>query len=105
MSGNDQGIQQHSKRQESVCSGQPAEVTNIRSQMRLLGPTTGLSLSGCFVEASNPFVEGTTIRVSITHNGMVFEARGWVVQSHLIGEMKSPLMRLSLPIKWSSIDG
>jgi hypothetical protein len=35
-------------------------------------------MSGCFVEATNPFIAGTKVRLRISHDGVVFVAEGTV---------------------------
>lgn len=38
-------------------------------------------MSGCFVETTNPFNGGTKVALKISHDGMVFVARGTVAYS------------------------
>jgi hypothetical protein len=40
-----------------------------------------LNISGCFVETTNPFIAGTKVGLRISHDAMVFEARGTVAYS------------------------
>jgi hypothetical protein len=40
-----------------------------------------MSLFGCFVETTAPFVNGTRVRLRISHNGAILEADGVVVYS------------------------
>lgn len=43
--------------------------------------TEDLSLLGCFVETTTPFVNGTKVRLRISHGGTIFEAEGTVIYS------------------------
>jgi hypothetical protein len=60
-------------------------VTSIATGAQIAGHTQDLTLFGCFVEASLPFVRGTKVALRISHNGKVLVAQGKVAYTR-IGE-------------------
>jgi hypothetical protein len=58
-----------------------AELTNSRTQERIKGWTGNVSRGGCFIKCTNPFPTWTSVRVSLTNLGQVFEAEGSVVHA------------------------
>jgi PilZ domain len=56
-----------------------AEVTELRSGARLLARTCELGLGGCYVDALNPFPEGTLVGLRILRDQGVFETKAKVV--------------------------
>ena len=59
-----------------------AEVTDLRSSTRLCGRTSELGVGGCYVDALNPFPEGTAVQLRILRDQGVFEAHATVVYCH-----------------------
>ena len=58
--------------------GGAVEVTDLESEKQIATLARNLSLFGCFVTTTTPFVTGTKVRVRITHRGVTFAARGRV---------------------------
>ncbi len=56
-----------------------AEVTDLNSDARLSARTSEVALGGCYVDAFNPFPQGTLVGVRIMRDQGVFEAKGKVV--------------------------
>jgi PilZ domain len=56
-------------------------VTNLESEEQIATLARNLSLFGCFVATTTPFVTGTKVRVQITHRGATFAALGWVAHT------------------------
>ena len=56
-----------------------AEITEIVSDARSEAKTGDLSLHGCFLSMVNPSLEGTEIRLRISHADTTFTAIGRVV--------------------------
>lgn len=56
--------------------GAIAEVIDLDERDALVSLTRDLSLSGCFVQTSTPYPEGTPVRVRIFHSGTEFVAIG-----------------------------
>ena len=56
--------------------GAIAEVIDLDERDALVSLTRDLSLSGCFVQTTTPYPEGTTVRVRIFHSGAEFVAVG-----------------------------
>jgi|SRR6267143_2918908 len=56
-----------------------AEVTELRSGALLSARTSELGLGGCYVDALNPFPEGTLVGLRIHRDQGVFEAKAKVV--------------------------
>jgi PilZ domain len=54
-------------------------VTALDNETQIAAHTEDLSLFGCFVETTTPFVNETKVRVRISHDGMIFAAEGTVV--------------------------
>jgi hypothetical protein len=59
-----------------------AEVTDLGSDARLSARTSEVGLGGCYVDALNPFPEGTLVGVRIIRDQGVFEAKGKIVYYH-----------------------
>jgi hypothetical protein len=59
-----------------------AEVTDLHSRTRLSGRTSELGVGGCYVDALNPFPEGTAVQLRIVRDQGVFETRAEVVYCH-----------------------
>jgi hypothetical protein len=56
-----------------------AEVTELCSGARLSARTSELSVGGCYVDAHNPFPEGTLVELRILRDQGVFETKAKVV--------------------------
>src|SRR6267154_913144 len=56
-----------------------AEVTELRSGALLSARTSELGLGGCYIDALNPFPEGTLLGLRILRDQGVFEAKAKVV--------------------------
>jgi hypothetical protein len=54
-------------------------VTELRSGALLSARTSELGLGGCYVDALNPFPEGTLVRLQILRDQGVFETKAKVV--------------------------
>jgi hypothetical protein len=59
-----------------------AEVTDLHSGARLSARTSELGLGGCYVDALNPFPEGTLVGLRILRDQGVFETHAKVVYCH-----------------------
>jgi PilZ domain-containing protein len=59
-----------------------AEVTDLGSNTRLSGRTSELGVGGCYVDALNPFPEGTAVQLKILRDQGVFETPAKVVYCH-----------------------
>lgn len=59
-----------------------AEITDVNSDTRLSARISELAVGGCYVDAMNPFPEGTTVRVRIVRDQGSFETKGKVVYCH-----------------------
>jgi PilZ domain len=59
-----------------------AEVTDLGSDAKLSARTSEVGLGGCYVDALNPFPDGTLVAVRILRDQGVFEAKGKVVYCH-----------------------
>ena len=56
-----------------------AEVTELDSGARLSARTSELGLGGCYIDALNPFSEGTVVGLRILRDQGVFETKAKVV--------------------------
>ena len=56
-----------------------AEVTELDSGARLSARTSELGIGGCYVDALNPFSEGTVVGLRILRDQGVFETKAKVV--------------------------
>jgi PilZ domain len=54
-------------------------LTALDTGVQIAAHTEDLSPFGCFVQTATPFVNGTKVRVRISHDGMIFAAEGTVV--------------------------
>jgi hypothetical protein len=59
------------------------EVLEPESNVQILGRSSDVSLSGCYVDTLNPFPAGTIIRVRLTRDSTTFEANAKVVNSQM----------------------
>lgn len=59
-----------------------AEVIESASGTLLSARTSEIGLGGCYVDALNPFPEGTMVKLRILRDQGVFEAKAKVVYSH-----------------------
>ncbi len=59
-----------------------AEVTEVRSNVRLSTRISELGLGGCYVDALNPFPEETLVQLRILRDQGVFETAAKVVYRH-----------------------
>ncbi|HKQ85896.1 MAG TPA: PilZ domain-containing protein [Candidatus Acidoferrales bacterium] len=59
-----------------------AEVTDANSDTRLSARISELGVGGCYVDAMNPFPEGTAVTVRILRDQGAFETKGKVVYCH-----------------------
>lgn len=59
-----------------------AEVTDLTSDTRLSARISELGVGGCYVDAMNPFPEGTAVRVRILRDRGAFETGAKVVYCH-----------------------
>lgn len=58
-----------------------AEVTDLSSQARQTGRTSELGVVGCYVQAPDPFPNGTLVHLRIFRGDHVFETRAKVLYS------------------------
>ncbi len=58
-----------------------AEIIDTASQSTINARTSELSRHGCYLDMMNPFLDGTSLRVRITHAGQAVEAAARVVHS------------------------
>ena len=58
------------------------EVVDLRSGTQLSARISELAMGGCYVDALNPFPEGTPVRVRIVRDEGVFESKAKVVYCH-----------------------
>jgi PilZ domain len=56
-----------------------AEVTDLGSNTRLSARTSEVGIGGCYVDAMNPFPEGTDVQVRILRDQGTFETKAKVV--------------------------
>jgi PilZ domain-containing protein len=56
-----------------------AEVTELRSNAQLSARTSEIGIGGCYVDALNPFPEGTLVVLRILRDQGVFETKAKVV--------------------------
>jgi hypothetical protein len=59
-----------------------AEVCELRSQTRVAGRCSDLSLGGCYVDTLAPFPVGSAVRITIQHDSREFQALAVVAYSH-----------------------
>jgi len=58
-----------------------AEITDTASQSTMAARTSELCRHGCYLDMMNPFLDGTSLRVRITHDGQAVDAAARVVHS------------------------
>jgi len=58
-----------------------AEITDAASESTMNARTSELSRHGCYLDMMNPFPDGTSLRVRITHDGRALDAAVRVVHS------------------------
>ena len=56
-------------------------LTALDTGTQIAAHTEDMGLFGCFVETTALFVNGTRVRLRISHNGVILEAEGVVVYS------------------------
>jgi hypothetical protein len=59
-----------------------AEVVDVSSGTRLAARISELGMGGCYVDALNPFLEGTAVILRIVRDSGSFEAKAKVVYVH-----------------------
>ena len=59
-----------------------AEVTEPESNTRLSARTSEVAIGGCYIDALNPFPEGTVVELRIVRDHGVFETKAKVVYCH-----------------------
>lgn len=59
-----------------------AEVTELSSGARLSARISELGMGGCYVDALNPFLDGTAVSLRIVRDSGAFEAKAKVVYVH-----------------------
>jgi PilZ domain len=59
-----------------------AEVTDLGSGAKLATRTSEIGLGGCYIDAFNPFPEGTLIALRVIRDQGVFEAKAKIVYCH-----------------------
>ena len=59
-----------------------AEVTEVSSGAKLSARTSELGLGGCYIDALNPFPEGTLVTLRVLRDQGVFETQASVVYCH-----------------------
>ncbi len=57
------------------------QITALDTQGHLAAHTEDLNMSGCFVETMNPFIGGTKVGLTVSHDGVAFVAQGTVAYS------------------------
>lgn len=60
-----------------------AKVYDLRSQTRVAGRCSELSLGGCFVDTLSPLAPGSLVRIRIEHDSREFEAEGAISNAHV----------------------
>lgn len=63
------------------------EVVDLSSGTRLSARISELAVRGCYVDALNPFPEGTQVKIRILRDGGTFEAKAKVVYCHAASGM------------------
>ncbi len=58
-----------------------AEITDTSLQSTMNARTSELCRHGCYLDMMNPFLDGTPLRVRITHDGQAVDAAARVVHS------------------------
>jgi len=59
-----------------------AEVYELKTQTRVTGRCSDLSMSGCYIDTLAPFSMGSAVRVRIEFNALEFQATAVVVYVH-----------------------
>jgi hypothetical protein len=68
------------------------ELVDMKSGKKIRGVTTNLSRYGCHVRTRTAFIPGTRVKVTITHQGPIFQSEanvvyGWKMQhGHLFSK-------------------
>jgi PilZ domain len=60
-----------------------AEVYELRSQTRVAGRCSDLSMGGCYVDTLSPFPVDSALRIVIQHDSREFQAMAVVAYSHI----------------------
>jgi len=72
-----------------------AEIVEAKSQMRVQGRTSDLSLGGCYVDTMNSFPVGSIVKMRLTREARTFEAQAEVVYS---------LLGMGIGLKFTEVD-
>lgn len=59
-----------------------AEAVELRSQTRVTGRCSDLSMGGCYVDTLAPFSVGSHLRINIQHDSREFQAKAVVAYAH-----------------------
>jgi hypothetical protein len=59
-----------------------ADMLALKTRTRATGRVTDLAVGGCYVDTTNPFVEGTEVGVRLLHEGRQFQCRAYVIYAH-----------------------
>jgi hypothetical protein len=70
------------RRMERYSFSAVAEAFELRSQARVAGRCSDLSMGGCYVDTLAPFAVESTLRISIHHDSREFQALAVVAYSH-----------------------
>ena len=54
-------------------------VTDVDRRVQMKARTTTVGLFGCGIDTSNPFAQGTSVRIRLSHRGAEVKAVGMVV--------------------------
>lgn len=60
-----------------------AEVCELRSQTRVAGRCSDLSLGGCYVDTLSPFPVGSVVRIRVEHDAREFVSMAAVAYAHV----------------------
>jgi hypothetical protein len=59
------------------------ELTDVQSGIQISERTKDLSLHGCGVDTLRPFPKGTSVRITMSHEGLCVAALGRVIYANL----------------------
>ena len=59
-----------------------AEAVELRSQTRVTGRCSDLSMGGCYIDTLAPFTVGAQLRITIQHDSREFQAKAVVAYAH-----------------------
>jgi len=60
----------------------PAELIDLRAEVRIEARTSDISLNGCYIDTLNPFPVGTSVRLRIYKGKDLFEVQATVSSQH-----------------------